>query len=191
VCLCAEDISEDEILPYEVAACYRSLALLKEYSEKNNILPQTERFPRTIAEAASLLATKLVLHKHFVLFARDWEQRKTDKEGDKKAEALLGKLCSVVHERFTMGVATVRPQLPTAEMHAAFPGVIMHGHVACCDFQTEPSASQETIDWDIAPNLFVTEEGEDLMNFGGALQYWNHKHKDVYVFYQILKTLRS
>jgi hypothetical protein len=112
-------------------------------------------------------------------------------KGDKLATALLGRSCNVVHERFKMGVVKVGAQLPPAEIHDKFPGVIhvMHGHVACINFQAEPSASQDTIEWDIAPNLFVTDEGEDLLHFGGALQYWNRRQRSVYVFYQVLKKL--
>jgi hypothetical protein len=189
-CVCVEEIGADEMLTFEIAASY-PLLLLREYSEQAKVLNRGERHPRSIAEAASLLVSKAVFCKPFVLFARDWEQRRSDKEGDKMATALLGKSCAVVHERFKMGVVTVREQLPPAALLKSFPNVILHGHVACFDFQSEPTASQDTIEWDIAPNLFVTEEGEDLKNFAGALQYCNNNKRDVYVFYQVLRKSRN
>jgi hypothetical protein len=181
-----EEPAESEILSFIVAAGH-PLALLRDFANKEIVLGAHEKFPRTCSVAASFLASKDVKYRTFWLFARKWEQQKTNEEGDKLAGKLLGRPCCVQHEKYKMGFVQVRKKPPPPRVFEDFPRVVLHGHVACYELKAEASACQDTLEWDISPNLFVSGDGKDLENFAGAVKHWEDSRSDVYIFYQVLK----
>jgi hypothetical protein len=179
--------SESEILSF-VCAASKPLTLQKDFAVEKNLLQLGDVFPRSRIKGASWLASKKVRSKIFWEFASDWEQRKTDTEGDKKASKLLGRECRVQHETYKMGQVRVRSSLPREEVFENSQEAVIHGHVACYNLEPEPKASQDTLDWGLDSNVFVSSEGVDLENFSGALKYWKETQKDVYIFYEVLRT---
>lgn len=134
------------------------------------------------------------------VFGRQWEKEKdeierekTDKLGDDKVQScLLGLMCTVQHEQYKIGALRVR-SMPSAAAFSNFPGVVEHGHAACCDLKVDSTADLATLRWEFGSNVFVGKDGEDLRHFEGAVQYWKTTGNDVYVYHQVLRrqTARS
>ena len=178
-----EEPEQSELLSFELA-CAKPLALLNAF-----IVAQDSTYGkfRRISDAASFLVSKHTQHHAFWSFAREWEQKKTDGEGDKKVGKLLGRECTVAHERYQIGSIKVRAQPPLLAAFQKWPGVVIHGHAVCYDFIPDPTADDETLEWNLGANVFVSADGEDLKNFAGAMKHWADFNTDVYVFYSILK----
>jgi hypothetical protein len=182
-----EEPEESGLLSFEVAGG-KSLALLTDFiSDQGLQTGKPGKFSR-IGLAASFLSASKVHYRAFWNFAREWEQKKLDVEGDKKVAKCLGRDCTVVLEGYKIGKIKVRAEPPQQSTFKSVAGV-EHGHAICYDFRPDPSAGKETLEWDLGDDVFVSQDGDDLKSFSSPMNRCKGSGADIFIFYEVLKPL--
>jgi hypothetical protein len=91
---------------------------------------------------------------------------------------------------YKIGFVKVRTEPPQQSVFETLSGV-EHGHAACYDFRPEPSAGEDTLQWPLGTNVFVSNNGIDLQTFAAAKSEWQSTGSDIFVFWELLKPLAN